>query len=132
MEVYGNHPDSQKSDPIQIRNNPKASSEMGSITLPKTKYTKLMKEGLSRWSSNFFKKDDYNQKLVKILNKNNYEYKVKKLLEKLNNEVSLWERKGKSARLDDLKRDLNFVQSQIETKQYDKTKLDQLGNKYAI
>ena len=65
-------------------------------------------------------------------NRKNYPSKLKKLEEKLISELELWERKGPSARLADLKKDKAFIDKQKEEPFFDKERIDLLTNKYSI
>jgi hypothetical protein len=89
-------------------------------------------KGLNKWTDSFLKKDDYNKKLFEIGNKKNYKYKANKLRDKVLDEISLWERKGQSAKLTDLKKDLLFLDDQIKASTFDKERLDTLATKYSI
>ncbi len=92
---------------------------------------KLNKQyGLNKVANKMVKQLDKFQQLRDIVNRSNYSHKLKKLHEKLIDEVDLWERKGPSNRLSDLKHDLNSIQLQIEATEVDKIKVDQLASKY--
>ncbi len=70
--------------------------------------------------------------LKELGNRNNYPAKVKKLEERIKSEIELWERKGPSARLVDLQKDMSFIEKQKGDPFFDKEKIDQLTNKYSI
>ena len=72
------------------------------------------------------------EQLRELGNRKNYPNKLKKLEEKLTNELDLWKRKGPSARLSDLQRDMAFIEKQKEAPFFDKEKIDLLTNKYSI
>lgn len=78
--------------------------------------------------------NEYNKfdQLRELGNRKNYPNKLRKLEERLTEDISFWERKGPSARLDDLTKDMKFVQLQLEQTVYDKERIDLLTNKYSI
>jgi hypothetical protein len=71
-------------------------------------------------------------KLKELGNRNHYPTKLKKLEERLITEVSFWEKKNPSPKLEDLKKDLSFVQKQKDVPFFDKERIDLLTNKYSI
>lgn len=71
-------------------------------------------------------------KLVDLAGRKNYPGKLRKLQEKIQTEIELWIRKEPSAKLADLKKDQNFVQSQLNETVTDKERIDQLITKYSI
>lgn len=89
-------------------------------------------KGLDKWTNSFLKKDDYNKKLADIGNRKNYKHKANKLRDRVLDEIALWERKGESAKLADLKKDLLFLDDQISVGIFSKERLDTLATKYPI
>ena len=91
--------------------------------------------GLQKTSDRILGDLDKADQLRKIANRNNYEYKIKKLNERLSNEYRFWLAKGKSARLDDVERDLKYVHAQLNNKTFtssEKVKITELSTKYSI
>ena len=70
--------------------------------------------------------------LRELGNRNHYPSKLKKLEEKISGELEFWEKKGPSARLADLERDMKFIEKQKGEPFFDKEKIDLLTNKYSI
>jgi hypothetical protein len=70
--------------------------------------------------------------LRELGNRKHYPSKLKKLDEKITSELELWERKGPSARLSDLRKDAAFIKKQKEEPIFDKERIDLLTNKYSI
>lgn len=87
---------------------------------------------LDRIADKMLNQTNLMHKLANLAGRKNYPGKLKKLQEKIQAEVELWERKEPSAKLNDLRKDLNFVQSQIDQAVTDKDKIDQLISKYSI
>ncbi len=87
---------------------------------------------LESLSNKLLEKDSYFQKLKNLSASKNYPYKLKKIREKLLEELQLWERKNPSAKLLDLKKDLNFLDTQTDEKNLDKYRIDILSQKYSI
>ena len=72
------------------------------------------------------------EQLKELGNRKNYPNKLIKLEERLSSEIALWKRKGPSAKLTDLQKDLDFVEKQKNELFFDKEKIDLLANKYSI
>lgn len=89
-------------------------------------------DNLERAATKLLKNHSMFQQLKELGDRKNYPSKLKKLEEKLISEVDLWKRKGESARLEDLKKDLTFVQKQQQEPFFDKERIDILTNKYSI
>lgn len=72
------------------------------------------------------------QKLKEIANRKNYPHKVKLLYEKISTEYDFWNQKENSSeqKLDDLNRDLIFIESQINISEFNKDRIDLLMTKY--
>lgn len=70
-------------------------------------------------------------KLKEIANRNNYPHKVKQLTARITEEFNFWSKKNHSNKLEDLKKDLNFIQSQVNEAP-DKKRVDLLMEKYGL
>lgn len=70
--------------------------------------------------------------LKAIANKKNYPLKIKQLNERIADEHDLWSRKNPTQKLLDLQKDLTFIQSQVDMDNLNKTRIDQLCEKYNI
>ena len=70
--------------------------------------------------------------LRELGNRNHYPSKLRKLEEKITSELEFWERKGPSARLSDLQKDMQFIEKQKGEPFFNKEKIDLLTNKYSI
>lgn len=71
-------------------------------------------------------------RLKELGNRNHYPTKLKKLEERLISEINFWSKKNPSPMLEDLKKDLTFVEKQKEVPFLDKERIDLLTNKYSI
>lgn len=72
------------------------------------------------------------QKLSEIAGRKDYPGKLRRIREKIVDEINLFEKKNPSPRLEDLRKDLIFVDSQRDKESYDKERIDELLNKYNI
>jgi len=70
-------------------------------------------------------------KLKEIANRNNYPHKVKQLTIRITEEFNFWSKKNHSNKLEDLKKDLNFIQSQVN-ETTNKSRVDLLMEKYGL
>jgi hypothetical protein len=70
-------------------------------------------------------------KLKEIANRNNYPHKVKQLTARITEEFNFWSKKNHSNKLEDLKKDLNFIQSQVN-ETTNKSRIDLLMEKYGL
>lgn len=86
-------------------------------------------EGLS---DKILERDSYFQKLKDLTLSKNYPAKLKKIRAKLEEELNLFRRKEASAKLLDLEKDLNFLDSQTDESNLDKYRIDILSQKYSI
>lgn len=86
--------------------------------------------GVNRTANKLVKQLDQFEKLKEIANRKNYPYRVKTLQIKIQEEYDLWSRKGPSAKLLDLKKDLIFIQSQLNESNLNKERIDLLIGKY--
>lgn len=89
-------------------------------------------DSLDKAATRLLKDHDKFAQLKEFGNRKNYPSKLKKLEERLISELELWERKGPSARLSDLQRDMQFVEKQKTEPFFDKERIDLLTNKYSI
>jgi hypothetical protein len=87
---------------------------------------------LESLSDKLLERDSYFQKLKNLSTSKNYTYKLTKIRERLLEELQLWERKNPSAKLLDLQKDLNFLNTQTDEKNLDKYRIDILSQKYSI
>jgi hypothetical protein len=70
-------------------------------------------------------------KLKEIANRSNYPHKVKQLTIRITEEFNFWSKKSHSNKLEDLKKDLNFIQSQVN-ETTNKSRIDLLMEKYGF
>lgn len=87
---------------------------------------------LEELSDKLLERDNYFRKLKSISLKGNYTKRILLLKERINQELDLWRRKNPSAKLLDLEKDLNFLESQKDDKNLDKFRIDILSEKYSI
>lgn len=96
---------------------------------------KLIKHlGLTRIANSYVSRLDQASKLKEIANRNNYPYKVKLLHEKITREFDFWNRKENSfeKKLEDIEKDLIFIESQINVSDLNKKRIDLLMSKYGF
>ncbi len=86
--------------------------------------------GINKTANKLVKQLDQFEKLKEIANRKNYPYRIKTLHTKIQEEYDLWSRKGPSAKLLDLKKDLIFIQSQLNESNLNKERIDLLVGKY--
>lgn len=67
-----------------------------------------------------------------IANRKNYPRKVKLLHARISEEFDFWSKKSPSQKLLDLKKDRTFIESQVNTENLDKARIDLLTEKYNI
>ncbi len=67
-----------------------------------------------------------------IANKKNYPHKVKLLHNRIQEEFNFWLKKNPTNKLDDIKRDLIFIESQVNSENLNKDRIDLLTEKYNI
>lgn len=89
-------------------------------------------KSLDRVADKMLNQSNLMYKLADLANRKNYPGKLKKLEEKVQEELKLWERKEPTAKLLDLKKDMNFIQSQRNETNPDKERVDLLITKYSI
>jgi hypothetical protein len=70
-------------------------------------------------------------KLKEIANRNNYPHKIKQLTAKITEEFNFWSKKNHSNKLEDLRKDLIFIQSQVN-ETTNKSRIDLLMEKYGL
>jgi hypothetical protein len=87
--------------------------------------------GLSKIANSYVDRMDQMEKLKEIANRKNYPHKVKQLTAKITEEFNFWSKKNHSNKLEDLKKDLNFIQSQVN-ETTDKSRVDLLMDKYGL
>ena len=99
---------------------------------------KLIKQlGLTRVANSYVSRLEQAQKLKEIANRKNYPHKVKVLYDKISEQYDFWNQKQNSAvlvnskeKLEDLDRDLIFIESQINVLEFKKERIDLLMTKY--
>ena len=94
---------------------------------------KLIKHlGLTRIANGYVNRLDQAQKLKEIANRKNYPHKVKVLYDKISEQYDFWNGKENppKQKVDDLDRDLLFVESQINISELNEKRLDELMKKY--
>ncbi len=72
------------------------------------------------------------QKLSSMAGRKDYLGKIRRIREKIVEEINLFEKKNHPQRLQDLKKDLTFIDSQRDADEYDKKRIDELITKYNI
>ena len=87
--------------------------------------------GLSKIANSYVDRIDQFEKLKEIANRKNYPHKVKQLRSKIQDEYNFWTLKEPSRKLDDLTKDLIFIQSQIESN-LNRERIDVLTEKYGV
>lgn len=90
------------------------------------------RDSLDKAATRLLKDHNKFDQLKEFGNRKNYPSKLKKLEERLTSELELWQRKGASARLSDLQKDMSFVAKQQKELFFDKEKIDLLAKKYSI
>lgn len=85
-------------------------------------------------ANTYLRQLDQSQKLKELYNRKNYTVKIKSLHEKINAEYNFWLLKEQrfEKKLEDLKKDLNFIISQVNASNPDKSRIDQLFDKYGL
>lgn len=86
--------------------------------------------GISKTADKLVSRLDQLEKLKEIANRKNYPHKVKQLHTRIQEEFDFWNKKEPSAKLLDLKKDLIFIESQINSNTLDKQRIDLLTKKY--
>ena len=87
--------------------------------------------GLAKVTNKFVDRLDQMEKLKEIANQKNYPYKVKQLQSKIQSEYDFWNTKNPSQKLEDITKDVIFIQSQIESN-LDRERIDILMEKYGL
>lgn len=91
--------------------------------------------GLQKTSDKILSDLDKIDQLKKIANRGNHAYMVKKLYERLSNEYRFWLAKGPSGKLEDVEKDLKYIHSKLDKKEFDnseKSRIVILTEKYPI
>ena len=90
--------------------------------------------GLTRIANGYVARLEQSQKLKEIANRNNYPHKVKLLREKITQEHNFWSDKENSSekKLLDIKKDLIFIESQLNKVDLNKERIDLLMSKYGF
>jgi hypothetical protein len=87
---------------------------------------------IERQADKFIKQMELMKKLSDIAGRKDYPGKIRRIREKLVEEINLFERKNPSQRLEDLKKDLTFIELQRDAEEFDKERIDLLIDKYSI
>ena len=87
--------------------------------------------GLSKIANSYVNRIDQMEKLKEIANRKNYPHRTKQLRTKIQEEYDFWNLKNPSRKLDDLTKDLIFIQSQNDSN-LDKSRIDVLIEKYGL
>ena len=90
------------------------------------------RKNLEKAADRLLKDSEYYNRLKELGNRNHYPSKLKKLEERLITEIDFWSKKSSSGKLEDLKKDLTFVQEQMKAPFFKKERIDELTNKYSI
>jgi hypothetical protein len=88
-------------------------------------------KSLNRVADKLINDSDRFKRLQKLGNRKNYPNKVKRLTAKITEEYDFWSKKNPSQKLEDLKRDLTFIQS-IKEPTLSKDRIDTLMEKYGL
>jgi len=90
--------------------------------------------GLTRLANSYVNNLDKFQKLKEVANRNNYPYRVKLLHKRVSEEFDFWDQKKNSSdkKLEDIKKDLIFIESQINVSDFNKERIDLLMSKYGL
>lgn len=86
--------------------------------------------GISKTTDKLVSRLDQLEKLKEIANRKNYPYRVKQLHTRIQEEFDFWNKKGPSAKLLDIKKDLIFIESQTNSDMLNKQRIDLLLEKY--
>lgn len=87
--------------------------------------------GLTKVTNKFVDRLDQMEKLKEIANRKNYPHKVKQLTAKIQERYDFWNAKNPSQKLEDITKDVIFIQSQIESN-LDRERIDILMEKYGL
>jgi hypothetical protein len=87
--------------------------------------------GLTKVTDKFVDRLDQMEKLKELANRKNYPHKVKQLQSKIQSEYDFWNAKNPSQKLEDITKDVIFIQSQIESN-LDRERIDILMEKYGL
>ena len=98
--------------------------------------TTTLSSSLNRAGDKLFSRLDQFSKLREIANKKSYPYKVNQIHKKVLEEYNFWTRKQNTNvsvfKLVDLREDLIFIESQVDTTEINKQRIDILAEKYNI
>ena len=86
---------------------------------------------LSRLADKLVNNSDRFKKLQELGNRKNYPNKVKRLSAKIQEEFDFWSKKNPSKKLEDIRRDLIFIQS-VKEPTLSKDRIDTLMEKYGL
>lgn len=98
--------------------------------------TATLSSSLNRVSDKLLSRLDQFSRLKEIANKRNYSYKVNQIHKRVLEEYEFWTRKQSTStsvyKIVDLKKDLTFIESQINITDINKHRVDLLAEKYNI
>jgi hypothetical protein len=86
---------------------------------------------LNKVADKLINDSDRFKRLQELGNRKNYPNKVKRLTAKITEEYDFWSKKNPSQKLEDLKKDLTFIQS-IKEPTLSKDRIDTLMEKYGL
>jgi len=86
---------------------------------------------LSRLADKLVNNSDRFKKLQELGNRKNYPNKVKHLSAKIQEEFDFWSKKNPSQKLEDIRKDLIFIQS-VKEPTLSKDRIDTLMEKYGL
>lgn len=96
----------------------------------------ILSSSLEQATTKLLSRLDQFSKLREIANKKSYPYKVNRIHAKVLEEYKFWTQKQSkevfTAKLVDLKRDLIFIESQLNTTNLNRERIDLLAEKYSI
>jgi len=88
-------------------------------------------KGLNRVADKLINDSGRFKRLQELGNRKNYPNKAKRLSAKIQEEFDFWSKKNPSQKLEDLKKDLTFIQS-IKEPTLSKDRIDTLMEKYGL
>jgi len=98
--------------------------------------TTILSSSLGRTGDKLLSRLDQSSKLREIANKKSYPYKVNQVHKKILEEYNFWTSKSLTStspfKLADLRKDLMFIESQLDINNLDKSRIDILAEKYNI
>ena len=90
-----------------------------------------MNKSLNRVADKLINDSDRFKRLQELGNRKNYPNKVKRLTAKITEEFDFWSKKNPSQKLEDIRKDLIFIQS-VKEPTLSKDRIDILMEKYGL